>query len=139
MDSSTEASVEDDCDGEILFENIEMLDDMEAELSADLSNFHDEELEEKPIEEPTVNESLYGCRLLAFVREFKGQSSGAHVAYWDIQAKSVNDFKNKLWDLARSHLLREVIFVQQADGTTVPVWSDKDQPEESDFGKFAIF
>ncbi|XP_062559829.1 uncharacterized protein LOC134224486 [Armigeres subalbatus] len=129
MDSFTD----DDFNEEFHFENIEMLDE-----DADLSFIEDENgLEEEQIQETTS--CLYRCRLLAFVRQFKGQSSGAHIAHWDVQAKSVNDFLRKVWILAKSHLLREVVFHQQEDGSTVPKWSDKEEPEESDFNKFAIF
>ena len=42
-------------------------------------------------------------------------------------------------EFGKIHLLRELIFIQQDDGSTVPVWSEKDQPDEGNFRKFAIF
>lgn len=122
-----------------LFEDVQVLDydwnDSDSVSSQELPGLPD------PVTEPKGKKSpaLFNCRLLVFLREFKGQSSGAHIALWNVDGKSISEFKKKLWELCKPHLLREVIFNQQDDGSTVPAWMDKDSPEEEDLVRFAIF
>ncbi|XP_065089396.1 uncharacterized protein LOC135710406 [Ochlerotatus camptorhynchus] len=122
-----------------LFEDVQVLDYDWNDPDSDPS--HEQPDAPEHVTQPKGNKSpaLFNCRLLVFLREFKGQSSGAHIAHWNVDGKSLNDFKTKLWELCRPHLLREVIFNQQDDGSTVPAWMDKDSPEEEDLVRFAIF
>ncbi|XP_021702798.1 uncharacterized protein LOC110676970 [Aedes aegypti] len=82
---------------------------------------------------------LFSCVLLAYKRQFKGQSSGSYIARWQVSAHSTTSFIRKVWNLAKEHLNREVIFDVKADGTTSPVWAENESPSEKEFGKFVLF
>lgn len=121
------------------FENIQFLDDASSDLEYDSSQELAAPPKSKPKSKGNRPGALFTCRLMVFLREFKGQSSGAHIALWNVDGKSINDFRTQLWELCKPHLLREVIFIQQDDGSTMPAWSDKESPEEEDLPQFVIF
>lgn len=54
--------------------------------------------------------SLFSINLVAFCREFKGQSSGPRVDEWHIDCDTVAEFRNKLFVLVKPHLRAEVVF-----------------------------
>lgn len=80
--------------------------------------------------------SLYAIQLAPTVRNFLGQKTGRNLddSEWKIAADSLDDFKHKLWIKSRSHFKREVVFTEN-----LPVWSEKEEPEESDMEKFLSF
>ncbi|XP_062550764.1 uncharacterized protein LOC134215632 [Armigeres subalbatus] len=82
---------------------------------------------------------IFGCVLLAYKRQFKGQSSGSYIARWQISANSTASFIHKVWILAEEHLYREVVFIAKTDGTTCPAWGAEEKPIEEKFGKFVLF
>nr|XP_029721445.1 uncharacterized protein LOC115262759 [Aedes albopictus] len=82
---------------------------------------------------------IFDCIFLAYKRQFKGQSSGAFIARWQISAPTIESFVCKLWNLAKNHLNREVTFTVQADGSTCPEWGANETPTEADFDKFVLF
>lgn len=82
---------------------------------------------------------LYVFTLLVYKREFKGQTSGAYIARWDISVNSREEFLTTVWNLASEYLHREIIFEASADGDSSPKWCSKEKPTEEDFNKFALF
>ncbi|XP_062557191.1 uncharacterized protein LOC134222057 [Armigeres subalbatus] len=82
---------------------------------------------------------LFVCTLLVYKREFKGQTSGAYIARWELSANSRDDFLAKIWNLASEFLHREIIFESNTDGSTTPKWHSKEKPTMEDFNNFALF
>lgn len=82
---------------------------------------------------------LFACTLLVYKREFKGQTSGAYIARWELSANSREEFLAKVWNLASAYLHREIIFEPNADGDSSPKWHPKEKPTMEDFNNFALF
>ncbi|XP_062713473.1 uncharacterized protein LOC134290366 [Aedes albopictus] len=82
---------------------------------------------------------LYVCTLLVYKREFKGQTSGAYIARWELSANNREEFLTKVWNLASEHLHREIIFAANEDGGSTPQWCSKEKPTLEDLNNFALF
>lgn len=82
---------------------------------------------------------LFACTLLVYKREFKGQTSGAYLARWELSANSRDELLTKVWNLASEFLHREIIFETNADGDSTPNWCSKEKPSMEDLNNFALF
>lgn len=145
MGSFDPESLEDPFLDPLIDYNLEMLEEEEEE--------ENKESEGKDLEDAQINvpeglakgavlnhpEDLFFCILNAYKRQFKGQSSGTYIGRWEISSGSCDEFVQKVWNLSKEHLAREIVFVPNTDGTSSPTWSSDDSPAEGDFDKFALF
>lgn len=69
-----------------------------------------------------------------FIREFKGQTSGPGIGTWFFHCSSLTEFSAIIWEKARHHVKREVLF----DDTNTPHFHQDVQPIE-EAGKFLLF
>ncbi|XP_038117235.1 uncharacterized protein LOC6050122 [Culex quinquefasciatus] len=86
-----------------------------------------------------TSEDLFMCTLAVYKREFKGQTSGAYIAHWEVSGNSSADFVTRVWGLSCAYLNREIVFETNPDGESTPRWSTKEKPTEEDFKQFALF
>lgn len=85
------------------------------------------------------SKALFSCTLAVYKRDFKGQTSGAYVAHWEVSANSREQFVAQVWGLSSAYLNREIVFETSPEGESTPQWSSKDKPTEEDFKHFALF
>lgn len=62
------------------------------------------------MEDEGFDNFLFKIKIIAFLREFKGQISGRKVEEYVIGADSMEDFGEKVWAKVKPHVKREVLF-----------------------------
>lgn len=103
-------------------------------------NQDDNNVELEDAEESFINGNqgdvitLFVVQVTAFVREFKGQTSGKTIGTWEFRVSTIEEFRSALWQEVKPHVKREIIM--EANEFK---WHDNEEPIEADINKFVLF